>query len=165
MVVKDDPLYSWSVHGTPTSTQGDTVDIDGTSSDVAGGTTIGIKRPRSSSGTRVLEAKRPRVSSSLPSSCVAPPPDPVAQKVLALCGSSNPNTSLGHGDVFLTEGWRQRWCRCSSVSCGRLLSRVRSPLPLPQCLPSLEAHPFLLEEEETYEPPEDPDSGALACVL
>lgn len=28
-----------------------------------------------------------------------------------------------------------------------------------QCLPSLEANPFLLKEEETYEPPEDPDSG------
>ncbi|KAG6831550.1 hypothetical protein H0H92_009469 [Tricholoma furcatifolium] len=27
------------------------------------------------------------------------------------------------------------------------------------CLPSLEANPCLLEEEETYEPPEDPDSG------
>ncbi|THH18346.1 hypothetical protein EUX98_g8977 [Antrodiella citrinella] len=27
------------------------------------------------------------------------------------------------------------------------------------CLPSLEAHPYLIEEEETYEPPEDPDSG------
>lgn len=29
-----------------------------------------------------------------------------------------------------------------------------------QCLPSLKDHPYLLEEEETYEPPEDPDSGA-----
>ena len=28
-----------------------------------------------------------------------------------------------------------------------------------QCLPSLEANPFLLEEEETYEPPQDPDCG------
>ncbi|KAJ8518624.1 hypothetical protein ONZ45_g4302 [Pleurotus djamor] len=27
------------------------------------------------------------------------------------------------------------------------------------CLPDLEAHPFLLREEETFEPPEDPDSG------
>lgn len=30
---------------------------------------------------------------------------------------------------------------------------------LPQCLPSLQARQYLLEEEETYEPPEDPDSG------
>ena len=28
-----------------------------------------------------------------------------------------------------------------------------------QCFPALEAQPFLLDEEETYEPPEDPDSG------
>lgn len=28
-----------------------------------------------------------------------------------------------------------------------------------QCLPLLQAHPYLLEEEDTYEPPEDPDSG------
>ena len=30
---------------------------------------------------------------------------------------------------------------------------------LHQCLPSLHERPYLLEEEETYEPPEDPDSG------
>jgi E3 ubiquitin-protein ligase UBR7 len=28
-----------------------------------------------------------------------------------------------------------------------------------QCFPQFERYPFLLEEEETYEPPEDPDSG------
>ena len=33
-----------------------------------------------------------------------------------------------------------------------------------QCLSSLQKHPYLLEEEETYEPPEDPDSGmSLDC--
>ena len=36
---------------------------------------------------------------------------------------------------------------------------VRSDLMLVQCLPSLEAKPYLLEEEDTYEPPDDPDSG------
>ena len=30
-----------------------------------------------------------------------------------------------------------------------------------QCLPCLQAHPYLLEEEDTYEPPEDPDSGMM----
>lgn len=30
-----------------------------------------------------------------------------------------------------------------------------------KCLASLRLHPYLLEEEETYEPPEDPDSGEL----
>jgi len=28
-----------------------------------------------------------------------------------------------------------------------------------QCQPCLESHQYLLVEEETYEPPEDPDSG------
>jgi hypothetical protein len=28
-----------------------------------------------------------------------------------------------------------------------------------QCFPSLELSPFLLKEEETYEPPKDPDCG------
>ncbi|KAL1662461.1 hypothetical protein GGF50DRAFT_58995 [Schizophyllum commune] len=50
--------------------------------------------------------------------------------------------SLGTGDVFLTrEDFRERWCRCE------------------ECLPSLLANKFLLEEEETWEPPEDEDSG------
>jgi hypothetical protein len=34
-----------------------------------------------------------------------------------------------------------------------------------QCLPSLDGHPYLVEEEETYEPPEDPDSGAHFDVM
>jgi len=46
----------------------------------------------------------------------------------------------GEGDIFLSDGWRERWCRC------------------PECLPQLEKHPWLLKEEETYTPPEDPDS-------
>ncbi|KAL1713019.1 hypothetical protein EV715DRAFT_212555 [Schizophyllum commune] len=50
--------------------------------------------------------------------------------------------SLGTGDVFLTrEDFRERWCRCE------------------ECLPSLLANKFLLKDEETWEPPEDEDSG------
>jgi E3 ubiquitin-protein ligase UBR7 len=66
--------------------------------------------------------------------CLAPPANPVAEKIFQ-------DASLGAGDVFLTEGWRERWCRCDS------------------CIPSLESRPYLLEEEELYEPPDDPDSG------
>ncbi|KAJ7054120.1 hypothetical protein C8F01DRAFT_1163977, partial [Mycena amicta] len=51
------------------------------------------------------------------------------------------DAALCTGDAFLTEDFRTKWCRCDS------------------CLPSLEAHSYLLEDEETYEPPEDPDSG------
>ena len=32
-------------------------------------------------------------------------------------------------------------------------------------MPSLQTFPCLLEEEETYEPPEDPDSGPFREVL
>lgn len=36
---------------------------------------------------------------------------------------------------------------------------------LSQCLPYLLSRPYLLEEEETYEPPEDPDSGGSHVTL
>ncbi|KAK7050492.1 UBR-type domain-containing protein [Favolaschia claudopus] len=88
-------------------------------------------------------AKRARTespSSSGSKPCLAPPPEPLVQDTYS---TPDPDwtTISCTGDVFLTENFRDRWCRCDS------------------CLPSLEAHPYLLEEEETYEPPEDPDSG------
>ncbi|KDQ16851.1 hypothetical protein BOTBODRAFT_106538 [Botryobasidium botryosum FD-172 SS1] len=92
--------------------------------------------------------------------CSAPPPDPVAQQILSAIapamaaiggkrdgdgGVEETIVSLGiykgAGDLFLSAGWRDRWCKCDS------------------CLPSLENTPYLLVEEDTYEPPEDPDSG------
>ncbi|KAJ7868844.1 hypothetical protein B0H13DRAFT_1055333 [Mycena leptocephala] len=72
--------------------------------------------------------------------CLAPPVEPLAQAAYATA-ELDWDAALCTGDVFLTEKFRERWCRCD------------------ECLPSLEAHPYLLEEEETYEPPEDPDSG------
>ncbi|KAI6026601.1 hypothetical protein BKA83DRAFT_4245427 [Pisolithus microcarpus] len=89
------------------------------------------------------ETKRRKISNPSLSRCLAPPASSIA-KAIYECkpqGSRVWGSHLGTGDVFLTEGWRQRWCRCD------------------QCLPSLQAHPYLLAEEETYEPPEDPDSG------
>jgi E3 ubiquitin-protein ligase UBR7 len=84
--------------------------------------------------------KRSRTSETSPDSsqkvCVAPAPHPIAQAVLAQNGAQ----TLGAGDIFLSGDWRERWCRCGS------------------CLPTLQKHPYFLEEEETYEPPEDPDS-------
>ncbi|KIJ62258.1 hypothetical protein HYDPIDRAFT_114743 [Hydnomerulius pinastri MD-312] len=102
------------------------------------------KRPRSRSSSQNAgrDPKRPRTSAS-PSPCLAPTVNSTAETIL----NNQPSrlkvsgSSQGAGDVFLTEGWRQRWCRCS------------------HCLPSLQAHPYLLDEEDTYEPPEDPDSG------
>ncbi|KAH7107287.1 hypothetical protein BKA62DRAFT_610594 [Auriculariales sp. MPI-PUGE-AT-0066] len=45
------------------------------------------------------------------------------------------------GDIFLVEGWRDDLCRCT------------------KCKPFFDLHPYLLELEETYEPPSDPDLG------
>ena len=68
--------------------------------------------------------------------CLAPTPHPFAQSVLSQYGAQ----TLGAGDIFLSGDWRKRWCRCDS------------------CYPGLRKRPYLSEEEETYEPPEDPDS-------
>jgi E3 ubiquitin-protein ligase UBR7 len=68
--------------------------------------------------------------------CLAPAVHPFAQAVFAQSGVQ----TLGAGDVFLSGDWRKRWCSCDS------------------CFSELRKHSYLLEEEETYEPPEDPDS-------
>ncbi|KAJ7220570.1 hypothetical protein GGX14DRAFT_675219 [Mycena pura] len=105
---------------------------------------IGAKRPPSPVSGEPA-AKRARTE-SLPSTsgpakvCLALPADPLVQEAYT-AGVLDWDSALCTGDVFLTENFRQRWCRCDS------------------CLSSLEAHPYLLEEEDIYEPPEDPDSG------
>lgn len=58
------------------------------------------------------------------SGCTAPKPDPQAQRVLAMLRDpptepavASPGMSAGAGDIFLSYGWRDRWCRCDSVCC------------------------------------------------
>ncbi|RDB26718.1 Protein mlo2 [Hypsizygus marmoreus] len=140
MVVRDNSKDTWRRLGDDLSTTSELVDVDNSfSSSVAG-----IKRPLSPSNLDVPEAKRARGSSPMPASpprpCLAPKSNPFAQKILENLGAST-ESAIGAGDIFLSEGFRERWCRCAS------------------CLPSLEANKYLLEEEDTYEPPEDPDSG------
>ncbi len=49
--------------------------------------------------------------------CLAPPLNEAAQRILSVKHSSDANPDLeGAGDVFLTEGFRERWCRCPTVS-------------------------------------------------
>ncbi|KAL1711101.1 hypothetical protein EV121DRAFT_191240 [Schizophyllum commune] len=83
----------------------------------------------------------PACGFSAPGSRTAPGPrTDAAGKILEAVARGD--YSLGTGDVFLTrEDFRERWCRCE------------------ECLPSLLANKFLLEDEETWEPPEDEDSG------
>lgn len=49
--------------------------------------------------------------------------------------ASLPPAPSGRFSLFVTEGFRERFCRC------------------PSCFPGLKSHPQLLEEEDVYEPP------------
>ncbi|PIL27523.1 transcription factor [Ganoderma sinense ZZ0214-1] len=158
MVVRSSEGDSWRIIGVEETdsvlvdTETKDARVNGKSEEVL---STGVKREREGSVGAEPSTKRARVSPDAESApCLAPPQGPRVKDLLcALDGSPNgdaikkeeeslqPEKYLGAGDVFLTEGWRDRWCRCKN------------------CLPSLEARPYLLEEEETYEPPEDPDSG------
>lgn len=90
------------------------VDVDAPATPVA----IGIKRPRSVSGPNIQNEKRARTSHTPTgnnnASCLAPTMNAVAQKVLSNL-KGDPEISAGAGDVFLVEGWRDRWCHCTNV--------------------------------------------------
>ncbi|KAI9566108.1 hypothetical protein HD554DRAFT_2221741 [Boletus coccyginus] len=143
MVVRDGERGSWRrLEGDPLERS--QVSCGEPPPDVADPQPVTTKRPRSRSSSQddEPEAKRTRVSGSPP--CLAPAVNHLAQAIFdnKTPGSEN-STPDGTGDIFLTEGFRQRWCRCE------------------RCLPSLQTHPYLLEEEDTFEPPEDPDSGMI----
>ncbi|KAI0266378.1 hypothetical protein BC834DRAFT_823692 [Gloeopeniophorella convolvens] len=103
-------------------------------------TSLGKKRVLASGEADEPDAKRSRVSPSSsqnPHVCLAPAHNSIAQRIL----TQDDARMLGTGDVFLTgDSWRKRWCLCES------------------CSPNLRDYPYLLEEEDTYQPPEDPDS-------
>ena len=111
MVIRDNPSSPWKI----LDVQTDMSAIDNTAIDDIDSVTVGVKRPRTSSAN-VPDAKRPRSSPTPSGTCLAPPSNPIAQNVIALCNSPNADGSLGTGDIFLKDGWRERWCRCSSVS-------------------------------------------------
>lgn len=153
MVVRDNEEDKWRRIGDVLSESQDNVIVDEPLN-------AGSKRRLASSESDVPEAKRARGSSNPLSRCLAPPAHPLALRVLQQDLAPGSVRDLGTGDVFLTEGFRERWCHCDEVkissekSCSyTLISTVV------QCKHSLEEHRYLLEEEETYEPPADPDSG------
>jgi len=155
MVVRDDLTEPWRVlYGEETAvdvTEGradleiplgqtnSTTDGELETNTSQGRTEISHKRTLSSTTGDGPEPKRARVDVEPPVACSAPRINPVALSILKSVEQTDQR--LGAGDLFLTEGFRDRWCRC------------------PSCLPSLEEHPYLLKDEDTYEPPEDPDSG------
>ncbi|KAL0060655.1 hypothetical protein AAF712_012532 [Marasmius tenuissimus] len=134
MVIKDDSTSPWRLLSNQTS-ETDVVNITEPSETISGAQ----KRPISPSSSTEQETKRQRLSpSGSGTRCLAPSPNPLIERVYSQPDSDK---TLGAGDLFFTEGFRDRFCRCSA------------------CLPCLEVNRCLLEEEDTYEPPTDPDSG------
>ncbi|KAF9240047.1 hypothetical protein BU15DRAFT_87777 [Melanogaster broomeanus] len=135
MVVRDVEQGRWRklegefTQNSPRSSDNTPVDIDDPQAST-------IKRPRSRSPSQDhgREPKRLRTSASSP--CLAPAVNPISEAIFNCQPRDLKASSSSQG-----SGWRQRWCRCD------------------QCLPSLIEHPYLFDEEDIYEPPEDPDSG------
>lgn len=140
IVVRDDtsaPWYRIGESDDPSQTER-TVDISDEASSTAN---AGTKRPRSpsrSSDPHAPESKRARgdepsaaaaAGPSRPVLCLAPPVNPIAEKIY----QNMNDTSLAAGDVFLTDGWRERWCRCDSVSH---LAIIGAPLLILSFLPT-----------------------------
>lgn len=79
----------------------------------------GSKRRLDSPTTDESSSKRARVaaeeSKGGSSPCLAPPKHSLAQTILDKILLDPTNNELGSGDVFFTEGFRERWCRCEEV--------------------------------------------------
>lgn len=127
MVVRDASEQPWRVIGKEENIQ-DSVTVDVAEEAKPPEADVGGKRARSPEDTEIPTAKRPRVSTDPPRfpPCLAPSENPIAQKVVSSTSEQTTNgdadqsattsepSSVG-GDVFLTEGWRERWCQCQSV--------------------------------------------------
>lgn len=116
MVVRDGPTDPWRrLEGKwEEEVEVEDVQMDGSTSVKAG-----MKRPSTATDVGLPDAKRPKSSSNLDNSsstaCLAPPQDSIAGKVLTELEATG-NSVLGTGDIFLTAGFRDRWCRCMTVS-------------------------------------------------
>lgn len=126
IVARDSPEHPWLRVNGPPSNGEEVIQIDRIED--AEDAKATIKRPLSPSALDGPEAKRPKATSDstiestasvfaseLPELCLAPPQHPLAQTVLSALTESEVNTSLGAGDIFLTLGFRERWCHCVSV--------------------------------------------------
>jgi E3 ubiquitin-protein ligase UBR7 len=108
VVIRDDADSKWKIIGVFGPTDDEEVDV-------------GTKRPRPADTTEEekVDSKRAKASTSDVSTeksslslepCLAPSSNTTVAKILASAGRE-----LGTIDVFLTDGWRTRWCRCKSV--------------------------------------------------
>lgn len=84
--------------------------------DVADPQPVTIKRPRSRCSSQDDEPEPKRARTSASSTCLAPAVNDVAQALFDNQTSASENSTFhGTGDIFLTEGFRQRWCQCEHV--------------------------------------------------
>jgi E3 ubiquitin-protein ligase UBR7 len=75
----------------------------------------GTKRPHSPTVNDGPDMKKIRpLDGPFSSNCLAPRQNTVALRVLDNPGRMT-ELSTGTGDLFLTEGFRDRWCRCTDV--------------------------------------------------
>jgi E3 ubiquitin-protein ligase UBR7 len=123
MVVRDNPASPWrclSDNYPPTS---EIIDVENSSQPP----TAGTKRPLSPSNAHVPEAKRVRGISTTPVSgvCLAPESNSIAQAIFENL-TAPAEHSLGMGDLFLSENFRERWCHCARVSFNPLSFRYVS---------------------------------------
>ncbi|KAF8823397.1 hypothetical protein HHX47_DHR10000095 [Lentinula edodes] len=141
IVTRDKPSCPWKVSQDLYTDLTDSQEVSESSTRAAG-------QKRALSPTAIVSdntVKRARlspVSTPYTVECSAPTSNSTIQKIFVdLASMTDPSFALSTGDIFLSESFRERWCQC------------------PSCLLELEAHPYLSKEEETYEPPEDPDSA------
>lgn len=192
MVVRDDSQGEWYVYAggkvPPTEKAEDESEAKeeaNSGTNVESSAAVGEKRTRdemegvlpAASVARTSDeppAKKARTETSTTVGCSAPvTPDPPIQalleKIKAVKGPHMEGEGLhGAGDIFFTPGWRERWCRCRDVRIRGRREDGCSPSTIDnllQCAFQLASRPYLEEEEETYELPDDPDAGTPISFL
>ena len=160
MVVRDSVTDSWRIMNGDSMDSKNLIEVE--NGYASASSQSGAKRPLSPSALEP-DAKRAKNLANTPLSqskpCLAPSQETLARKIFDDFGLSDSSSSLGAGDIFCTLNFRERWCHCDSVGIVPCVILVITCNAVFQCLPPLQANLFLLEEEETYEPPDDPDSG------
>ena len=129
MVIRDHGVKSWRILD---GVEGEAATFEVEGSNVSADRVVaGQKRPRQEAGDdESVEppTKKLRIASSsqnTATSCKIPVPNPIALMIFteldraASTGSAlldgEPPAIEGTGDMFLTQGWREKWCKCSNV--------------------------------------------------
>jgi E3 ubiquitin-protein ligase UBR7 len=119
IVVRDSPTDPWRMEQGIPPTESNPIDIvqqpttPPPSSPATGSKRLHSPSEHSPGGNN----KRAKISCEASTCCLAPPPNPIASKIYTggLEAALDPSQSLGTGDIFFIDGFRDRWCRCSKV--------------------------------------------------